>query len=309
MAPSSPRRDFVPWLYGLGFLILAAAILYLWQYPSVPAETAADISASRTIDQRLSDIHAHVTHLEQKQSATDSRLSRLEQQKSSDLQAIKTKLNAFDGRIADQKQLASRVDAISGRIESLSGRDQTALDKMKQQLDTMTSKIAALESNAANVTAVRKRLNRIASLQEASLALASGRPLGDLPDAPQALARFAHTAAPTEAQLRINFRSAEQAALAAKKPDEADAPFVDRVWNRAQGLITVRRGDEVVVGDPTATILTHAETALNAGDIAGAVNRVETLNGQPARAMAKWLTDAKALLGARSALADMADHA
>jgi hypothetical protein len=293
--PKTPRRDLVPWLYGLGFLVLAAAIFYLWQYPSIPGEPAADAVAIQTVEQRLADI--------------DARLARLDQRPIPDLGKITARVDALDGRVTDQTQLASRVDTLSGRIESLSGRDQTGLDAMTQQLDALTGRVAAVESNAGSLDAVTKRLNHIARLQEASLALAAGRPIGDLPNAPEALARYAHAAPPTEAQLRVRYPRDEQAALAAKQSDDSDAPFVGRVWERAQGLITIRRGDDIVVGNAAAIILTQAHAALEAGDIAGAVNAVEALRGQPAQAMANWLTDAKALLSARSALTDMADHA
>jgi hypothetical protein len=328
-APKPPRRDSLPWLYGLGFLVLAAAILYLWQYPSTPNEPAADSSVIQAVQQRLAETDARLNRLEQ-QPAPDlgkisARIDALEgrlvdqthlanrvnalEGRLADQTQLADRVNALEGRLSDQTALASRVDALSGRIESLSGRTQTGLDATKQQLDALTSRVAAVESNAGSLDAVTKRLNRIARLQEAAFALAAGRPIGDLPDAPGALARYSHAAPPTEAQLRLRFPRDEQAALAAKQPDETDAPFVGRVWERAQGLITIRRGDEVVVGNPAAIILSRAQVALDAGDIAGAVSAVETLKGPPAEAMMSWLTDAKALVSARAALADMADQA
>jgi hypothetical protein len=311
-APKPPQRDLVPWLYALGFLVLAGAVFYLWQYPSTPGEPAAEASAIQSVEQHLADI--------------DGRLGRLEQQPTADLGKLTARLDALDariadqtqlasqvetlsGRIADQTQLASRVDALSGRIESLSGRDQTGLDANKQQLDALTNRIAAIEANAVSLDGVTKRLNRIARLQQVSLALAAGRPIGDLPDAPEALTRYAHAAPPTLAQLRLRFPQDEQAALAAKQPDDSNAPLVGRVWDRAQGLITIRRGDDVVVGNPAAIVLTHAQSALDAGDLVGAVNAVEALKGPPGQAMAQWLADAKALLSAQTALADMAAQA
>jgi hypothetical protein len=295
VAPVPARHNLVPWFYGLGFLILAAAIFYLWQYPSMPSEAAGDSSASQAVERQFADI--------------GDRLTRLESRPTTDLSKLTARVDALDGRIVDQTQLATRLDTLSGRIESLSGRNQTGLDATKQQLDALTSRVAAIESNAVNLEALTKRLNRIARLQEASFALASGRPIGDVPNAPEALARYSQAAPPTEAQLRLRFPKDEQAALAAKQPDNSAAPFVDRVWERAQGLITIRRGDDVVVGNPSAVALSRAQAALEAGDLAGAVAAVDTLKGAPARAMASWLADAKALLGARSALADMADRA
>jgi hypothetical protein len=65
----------------------------------------------------------------------------------------------------------------------------------------------------------------------------------------------------------------------------------------------------VIVGNSTAIIFNRAQTALDAGDLAGAVNAVESLNPQPGQPLATWLTDAKALLEARTALAQMAERA
>jgi hypothetical protein len=295
VAPAPARHNLVPWFYGLGFIILAAAIFYLWQYPGMPGETVSDSVASHAVERQLADI--------------GDRLTRLESRPTTDLSKITARVDAIDGRIVDQTQLASRLDTLSGRIESLSGRNQTGLDATKQQLDALTNRVAAIESNAVSFEAVIKRLNRVARLQEASFALASGRPIGDLPNAPAALARYAQAAPPTEAQLRLRFPRDEQAALAAKQPDDTNAPLMGRVWERAQGLITIRRGDDVVVGNPSAVALGRARTALDAGDLAGAVAAIDTLKGAPGRAMAIWQADAKALLSARSALADMADHA
>ena len=291
MSQAPPRRNLGPWLYGLGFLLLAGAIFYVWQYPN----TSGESSGMQAIEQHLSDI--------------DVRISRLEQRPAQDAGKITARLDALDGRMADQTQLASRMDTLSGRIESLSGRDQAGIDAGKQQLNALTSRVAAAEESANSLAVVSKRLNRIAKLQEASFALASGRPIGDLPNAPEALVRYAHTAPPTETQLRLRFPAAEQAALATKQPDNSEAPFLDRVWGRAQGLVTIRRGNEIVVGNPTTIILNQAQVALDAGDLAGAVASVERLKGQPGQAIADWLADAKALLTARSALADMADQA
>jgi hypothetical protein len=295
VAASKQRPNPVPWLYGLGFLVLAAAVFYLWQYPNAPADTGRETTALQALEQRLAEI--------------DARLIRLEQRPNPDLGKITTRLDSLDGRAGDQTQLASRMDALSGRIESLSRRDQTGIDATKQQIDALTTRVSGLDSNASGLDAITVRLNKIAKLQRASLALGLGRPIGDLPNAPDALARFSQTAPPTEAELRRQFARARQSALAANQSNARDAPFASRIWDRAQGLITVRRGDEIVLGNPSAVALSQAQAALDAGDLAGAVGAVERLTGQPLRAMADWLAPAKALLAARSALAEMADQA
>lgn len=294
-APNPRKRNLVPWLYGLGFLVLAAACLYLWEYPSAPAENVADTSAIHAVEQHLTEI--------------DARLSRMEQRPAADLGNLPARVDALNGRISDQAQLASRMDTLSGRIESLSGRGQSGIDAVKQQLDVLAGRLTALESQAGSLAAVSKRMDRIGRLQEASFALASGKPIGEIPNAPEALTRYAHAAPPTEAQLRLDFPRSAQAALAAKQPDKNDAPFIDRVWEKAQGLVTIRQGSDIVVGNSAATVLNHAQAALEAGDLAGAIATLEALKGQPAQAMADWVDNAKSLLSARSALAEMADQA
>ena len=117
------------------------------------------------------------------------------------------------------------------------------------------------------LAATSGRTSRLARLQAAGAALAAGRPLGALPDAPPALARFATTAPPTEASLRLAFPAAAQAALAASRPDTAGKPFLDRLWTRTQALVTVRQGDKVIVGDPAGGVLAAARARLDAGDL------------------------------------------
>lgn len=329
--PTPARRNVVQWFYALGFLILAAAIIYLWQYPSTLGENTREASALHELDQRLADIGARLDRLEQQPppdlgkiiarvdaleqrpppdlGKITARIDALEQRPSPDVGKITARVDALDARVTDQAQLASRLDTLSGRIESLSGHDQTNIDATKEQISALTTRLTALEANAGSLETITKRLSRLARLQEAFFALASGRPIGDLPDAPEVLARYSHAAPPTEADLRLRFPQAEREALAANQSHERDQPFVGRVWEKAQGLITIRRGDEVMVGNSSEVILNRARIALDAGDIAGAVTAVETLSGQPGQAMAKWVADAKALVDARSALAQLAAQA
>ncbi|HEY4043601.1 MAG TPA: mitofilin family membrane protein [Rhodopila sp.] len=317
MTQQAPQRyRIIPWLYALGFVLLAAAIIYLWQYPGMPGESVDEVQALHAIGQHLDEVDARVSRLEQRPPPDLSKITAPADALKSNIDALDSKVAALDSKIdtmaskvADQTQVASRLDALSGRIESLSGRDQTGIDATKRQADALASRVASLEAHAANVEALDKRLSRVAKLQDAALALASGRPVGDLPDAPPALARYAHTAPPTEAQLLLRFHGAEQAALAAPQPDASNTPFLARVWDRAQDLITVRRGDDVVVGNSTATTLTQAQSALDAGDLAGAVAAVESLKGPPGQAMAGWLEDARGLLSARTALGQLAAQA
>jgi hypothetical protein len=285
-APASGGSGSSAWLYGLGFLVLAGGIFLAWEYPRTSGSTSIQ--------------------------ALDTRISRLEQRQipsQADLAKLTSRIDALDTRASDQSQVGGRLDELSGRIEALSGRVQSAQDGIRQQTDSLAARVATLEQAAGSLDAVSDRLRRLARIHEAGIALAVGRPTGDIPGAPPALSRFAHDAPPTEVQLRLLFAQSEQAAVAAKQPDDATAPFIGRVWERAQDLVTVHRGDDVVVGNPASVTLGQAREALDAGDLKGAISVVETLRGPPRQAMSDWLAQAKALADARLALANLAGQA
>lgn len=71
---------------------------------------------------------------------------------------------------------------------------------------------------------------------------------------------------------------------------------------RLSGLVTVRRGEEVVWGDAAAGEIERARRALAAGDIEAALARLERLPPAARAAMAEWVAEARALLEARAAL-------
>jgi hypothetical protein len=183
------------------------------------------------------------------------------------------------------------------------------VEQTRQVLDMLSSRIGVMEGAQNSAASIASKLDKVARLQDATLALNAGRPLGDIAGAPPALAKYAQNPPPTEAQLRIAFPAAERAALAAEQPDQTDAPLWQRVWEKTQALVTIRRGKEVVVGNQSSVALENARAALDAGDLGKAVAALGSLAEAPRKAMAGWLSDAQSLLAARAALATMAGQA
>jgi hypothetical protein len=323
-----PERSLLPWLCALGFVVLAGAVGFAWWHPrAVPTPQAAEVRDLRLQVQGLKirmaqleqdssggvdlgPLKARVAALEKRPppdlAPLETRVAALEKRPAPDLAPLEARIAALEQKTQDEQQLGARVDALSGRMDALSGRDRGADAQLEQRLTTDEARLATLEHEAAQVTAEAAQTARLARIAVAEAALNAGQKLGDIPGAPSAVARFAAVPPPTEAALRLAFPAAAHAALAAAAPTAAGEPFLARVLSRAEDLVTVRQGDHVLIGDSAAGVLAHARTALDAGDLAGAVAAVSTLSGPPAAAMAGWRADAQALLDARAALAAMA---
>ena len=180
---------------------------------------------------------------------------------------------------------------------------QQGLTRAQQGLEQTRQTLTQTEQQNARIG---ERATRLALVQTAQAALAAGEPLGDLPGAPPAISRFGRTRPPTEAALRLAFPDAAARAVAASKPSTEGETIGQRMWQNARALVTIRQGDRVLVGPPAAETLGRARDRLDAGDLAGAVAALGSLDGPAAQAMADWRDQAQALLDARAALAGMA---
>ncbi|MBS0641195.1 MAG: mitofilin family membrane protein [Acetobacteraceae bacterium] len=286
----------LPLLTGIGFVILAGAIYYVWQNPVTPAQIATSANNIRAVEQRLQAVDARVSRIEQMPAPPSA----------ADLGKINARIDALEGRIGDQTQMSTRIDQTAGRIEALSGRTQGALDQTKQQVDAANAKITALQSATTSVSTAGARIDRLIRIQAASIALANGRPLGNIPDAPPALTRFADKPPPTEAQLRLAFVQVQRNALAAAKVDTSDRPFLERALGKAEELMTIRRGNDLVIGHSTAATLAVADAAVQAGDFPTALKALSELDPSAQKVTADWVAQVKSVLDARAALTDLA---
>ena len=274
-----PTRDaLLPWLCGLGFLVLAGAIGFVWWSLQQPqSQPSADLQA----------LAERVARLEQRPEpsggAVDlgpltARVAALDQRATPDLAPLEARVAALNQRLAGDNGFAARLDALSGRVDALSAHDREALDDLGHRLDVDDARLAALDHAQALMTVMAKQIALRTRIQAAQAALAAGQPLGELPDAPPAVARFAAANPPTEASLRQSYAAAERAALAASRQDTDAKPLVERLL--AQTGMIVRQGDRVLIGDSAISVLARAHTALDAGDLSGAVAAVSGLSGR-----------------------------
>jgi len=180
------------------------------------------------------------------------------------------------------------------------------LDAVQAQAASDHGTLSVLQANAADLGQLTRRMTLLNALGTARLALDAGQPLGQIPGAPEALAQFADTPPPAEAQLRESFGAAARAAEEASLSSDGRAGFWAGVRLRMEGMLTISDGSQVIFGPPAAAALNTARAALDDGDLAGAVAALQDLGPGAKQAMGGWLGQAQALLAARAALVALA---
>lgn len=219
---------------------------------------------------------------------------------------------ALEARIATtERSTADRVAALEAATGQRLAGVEAALSARAEALERgLSARLAIVEARERRVAEAEARLVRLVAVGAARSALEEGRPLGaalaGLGEPPAALARFATDPPPTEAALRLAFADAARAARAAAEPEQGGG-LLDAAAQRLGGLVTIRRGEELLLGNPADATLDLARRALEAGDLAGAVTRLGRLPAPSRAAMSGWLADAEALLAARAALARLGD--
>jgi hypothetical protein len=269
--PAPRRSSALPVLGAIGFLLLAAGLAWVWngQQQLAAAVAEARAPAPPGVDPaRVAQLEAQVRALAQRPPP--------------DLGPLEARVAALEKRPAAQP---ADLGPLTARIGSL----ESQVTQATQAADASATKAA-----------------RAAALQAASASLEAGRPLGDIPGAPPAVARFASASPPTEASLRLSFPTAAARAEQASRPNTESQSLAERMWLHAQTLVTVTDGQKVIVGAPAAKVLGAARVQVDAGDLAGAVKTLAALDEPAAAAIADWRDQAQALLDARAGLAQMA---
>ncbi len=170
--------------------------------------------------------------------------------------------------------------------------------------------VSKMEANIGDFPELAAKARRMVKIQAAMLALQTGVPLGDLTNVPEALGRYAKKAPPTEAVLRAQFQVYASKALAVG--GYIDTGHSGNLWERIRasivGLVMVRRGNKIVVGDRDEAIISDARADLAEGNLTGAVQKLGSLPKNAQDVMHPWLTQAENLLAARAALLKLAEQ-
>lgn len=309
-SPGELRVRALSWLTLLGFLVLVAAIALAWLNPrhrprSDQAQLAALNAQVEQLANRLADDETKLLSL----SATDRQLAAAGKALAArpappDLGPIEARLAALEKR-GPVQAAPPGADELANSLAPLTAR----IDKLEKALADLTPLSASVENLQKSVAELGSRMGQIertASVAAAWAALQQGRPLGHLPGAPPALARFAATAPPTLSGLRLSFPAAASAERAAARPSEAGRSLGQRMKDRLGQLFTLQEGNKMIVGNAADPALATAQEALDAGNLQAAVAALQPLPSPLAPEMQHWKDQAEALLAAQSALAHFA---
>jgi len=335
--PPAVTRGPVVWPLWVAVVLLAGGVgaLALREAPDLrPQIEAQTASALGGLDRRLAALEARpagtadLGPVTERLAAAERRLAELAARPAAAPGASPQALDALAGRVValetrpaapagpapvPTEAINAAIAPLAARLAAIEQRPAPPPAATPDSVAQLGQRVAALEGRAAatdqtpRIAAVEARVQVVHAATALLQRLSAGEPLGPalalLPstiEPPAALRAFAAAAPPTEAELRRDFATAARAAKLGSTPESGDASIVVRGF--LAGLVTVRRGDEVVLGTGDSAALATAETRLNAGDLAGAVAALAPLTPGAAQAIAPWKARASALLDARAAL-------
>lgn len=169
--PPRQRRDLLPLLYLLGFLVLAGSLFYLYRNPGVPAGVEQDAARVDTLQQQIAALTGRLGELEQRAAPTasigplDARLSALEPR----LAAVEPRLSAVEQRPAPVPQ--PDFGPITAQLEAGVSKQDAALSKQASTLQDLGDRLGAIEGrvatsekqNAASLQGLADRLGTVES--------------------------------------------------------------------------------------------------------------------------------------------------
>lgn len=100
--PPPSSHNLLPWLSGAGFLLLAAAIAWVWQHPAIPPPQ------TEALEQQIAALQAQVTRLEQRP-----------QPQSPDLAPFEARVAALEQRPAPAPTPATDLGPLTARVSAL----------------------------------------------------------------------------------------------------------------------------------------------------------------------------------------------
>lgn len=329
--PPAPRGGGFGTFVGLvlGGAVAAGAGFGLARYMPDLLPVGGDASLAATVQAQAEELAALREQLAALPAKTggdvEQRLAALEQAAPADPSATEARLAEVEAKLAEFSSapadgsapaaLVAEVNTLKEQVAQL-GTGGTVPADVTAAAEAAEARLREAEARAAAMAeqaeTAATAARRAAALDRIAAALDSGAPfaaaLTDLGgEAAPVLADHAAAGLPTVKELHDSFPDAARDALEAALRANMGESWTDRVSNflRSQtGLrsLTPRDGD-----DPDA-ILSRAEAALAAGDVAGAVKELDAMPEAGKPALSDWLAQAQLRVEAEAAFAALAQN-
>ncbi|CAO3418638.1 mitofilin family membrane protein [Azospirillum endophyticum] len=296
-----------------------------WPAPAAPAASSAAAPADPALRAQIQQLVDRVGKLEQRPAASGNGGD------AADLSALTQRIDALEKRPAAtpdtgaadaQKALADRLAALEQKVTAAAGNAQAAqqlqgeVDSLKQQVTSVNQAVSERQDAATAAQAL------VLAAGQLRASLSGGQPFQQDLQAVRALniadpgvtqpldavASYAAKGIPTRAQLTDRFQPLAGEIVRAEIRGEGNS-WIDSVVGKLSTLVTVRREGGGVVGTTADAVVARAEAALDAGNLAKAVEELSALQGPAAQTAAPWLADAKARLAADQAARQLNDRA
>ncbi len=233
----------------------------------------------------------------------------------------------------DLAEKATAVGALGERLENLTKGDgsvalpedvQLLLNAQKEQISALTADVAEMAAAAKERIAAatqqqetaeqaEARVKARGALQVIRLALVSGEPFADAlvdvapaTDVPAGLQAVAADGAPTAAELQAQYPVAARAALAKAIREDAGDDTSSRLKLFLQDQLGARSLTPQE-GDDADAVLSRAEAAVKADDLATALQEIDALSDVAKAEFADWQADAKLRMDAVSGFEAVSD--
>ncbi len=307
-APARPGREspghLVPVLVSVAASLVAVVVLALIAGPSLVPDAPAPAS---DLMERVARLEARPSDAGAVSRSLDSFAARLDAQDieiRAATERLNARLDALDNATArDRAALEADID----RLVAENARLGAAIDELTRDL----SQRADSQRDAGALLLAVGQLRAVAATGPFADELEVARLLADrapglgaaFAAALDRLAPHAAAGATSPRLLRERFPAVARAVIHAEQAQGAEG-WLDKAAAEIKQLVTVRRVGPDVPGDGAEAVLARAETALAAGDVAGAVAALDTL-GPLTEAAQPWLDEARARRDVAAALDDL----
>lgn len=293
-------------------------------------QAAANAVANAAVETARRDLNARLDDLEKRLRALSATAAEKPTGSDQAVADLRTRVETLEGRPAaappagmpaveaDKEMAVLRAEivtlhtALQALDQSVTGqREQTKVLADALGARTAGEQKALVAARASAVIGVAARLS--AALDSglpfaADLTLLAPLAQGDakLTEVAAALQPYGQAGVASRTALAASFPAVAKAALA---DDVADDSFGERLLGKIRSIVSLRRVGDDVPGDSAEAKLARAEAALDAGDLAKAVDLVKSMPTQTAKATSAWLARAEAHLAAKRAIDALAAHA